>query len=366
MDDDNNYDNIPLQRFLENTIKARPEFELRTMLSLHKSESLKKLARLYRMKRYASAKKSQMVEHLYSALTDSEHIESMLLLSDDDEYSFFEEVVKQEKAEMKASEASSKPYYYYRKLYFLEIYNMSGRISFVVPDTVKDIYFRLCNTSFPETRNCYGAANSFATAFANIYGVVDVDYFTEFINCRLQKKIEDIKLINILEGFIWVRNATYNIFGDLLIHSELDKHTIETEIGDYLVEASNDEVYKIESERDCVPMKPLPPEEILKYTDPNYFEITQAHEDLACFMEEHDPEIKNTPILSIINLRELNKILRQTDDHNYSIPYFDTRKFEADENAMKTMNNLIDGVNKHTRKWSKNGWMPIELEMPPG
>ena len=366
-DDFTDFDRSPVRRLIDSAVRSKPEYELRKMLALHKSESLKKLARTYRMKRYASSKKSEMIDYLCTEVADHDSVESILLHTDDEEYAFFESAAIAGGAVMSAPEAAGKPYSIFRHLYFLDIYYTSGKITFVVPAEIREIYLNLKSTSFPSTRKRYSMINSLATAFVTLYGMVDFDYFIDLCNDLLSVEMDYSKLANILFGFSWIRDICYCLFGPDLIHAKIDEHTVETEIDENVVEASNDEVDRIDTARGTIPMKQLPLEEVLMYSDPGYFEHTPAHDRLIHFLEKHDPETRQFPVLPQYILGKLNEIFMQNDDTAFEdaafdLPFIDTRNFASDSEIMKMYYDLMRDVERHTRKWSLNGWMLAEIE----
>ena len=361
-DDVADFGRTPVGRLISEAVKSRPEFELRKMLSLHKSESLKKLARTYKMKRYASSKKSEMVDYLCTEMADHAFVESFLLHTNDEEYAFFESAAIAGGAEMCESEAAGKPYSLFRHLYFLDIYYTSGRITFVVPEVIREMFLNLKSTSFPSTRKRYNTINLFATAFTSLYGLVDFDFFIDLCNDQLQVKMDYTELANILIEFSWVRKPCYCVFGDLLIHSKIGEHTVETVVDEYMVEESNDEVNRIETARDTIPMKHLPLEEVLMYANPSCFEHTPAHDRLIHFLETHDSELSQYPVLLQYVLSNLNETFMSNDDTDFELPVIDMRKYATDSDTMRIYNDLMRDVERHTRKWSQNGWMIAEIE----
>ena len=366
-DDDDvlDFEYTPAYRLISSAIHSRPEYELRKMLSLHKSDSLKTLARAYKMKKYSSSKKSVMIDYLCTKIANPEFMESILLYMNDEEYAFFESVVLTGKAEMSASEAVATPYHPFRQLYFLEIYYISEKITFVVPEVIREIFTSLSATSFPSTRKRYAMINSLATAFSSLYGVVDFDYFIDVCNKQLQTDMDFVELANILYKFIWVRESPYNVFGPDLIHAQLDEHTINTPIDEDVVEESNDEVDRIDTLRGTIPIRQFPLEEILMYSDPNHFEHTPAHERLISFLEEFDSEMMQIPALQQYVLTKVNETLARNDEAEVDFRAIDTSNFESDKELMKRYGDLIRDVERHTRKWSKNGWTLAEIEALP-
>jgi len=269
---------------------------------------------------------------------------------------------------MSAPEAADKPYSIFRHLYFLDIYYTSGQITFVVPTEIREIYLNHKSTSFPSTRKRYSMINSLATAFVTLYGTVDFDYFTDLCNDLLSVEMGYTELANILIDFSWIRQTSYCLFGPDLIHEKIDEHTVETEIDENVVEASNDEVDRIDTAHGTIPMKQLPLDEVLMYSNPSYFEHTPAHDRLVHFLEKHDPELKQYPALLRLILSKLNEALMQNDDTAFDdtafeLPFVDTRRYESDSETMKMYTDLIRDVELHTRKWSLNGWMLAEIEL---
>ena len=280
----------------------------------------------------------------------------------DEEYAFFESVALVGKAEMHVPEAADKPYSSFRHLYFLDIYHTSGRITFVVPEVIREIYLNLKSTLFPSNRKNYSMIHSFATAFTSLYGVVDFDYFIDLCNDRLQVDMDYTELANILIGFSQKRQTCYSVFGDLLIHSKLDEHTVETVVGEYMVEESNNEVNKIETTREAIPMKQLLLEEVLMYANPHHFEHTPAHDRLIHFLEKHDSELTQYPALLQYVLSKLNETFMQNDDAAFELPGIDMRRHASDNETMEIYSDLMRDVELHTRKWSLNGWMLAEIK----
>ena len=131
-----------------------------------------------------------------------------------------------------------------------------------------------------------------------------------------------------------------------------------------MIEASNDEVNRIETAHDTIPMKQLPLEEVLMYANPSHFEHTPAHDRLIHFLEKHDSELTQYPALLQHILSKLNEAFMQNDDTEVELPGIDMRKYASDDETMKIYNDLMRDVERHTRKWSKNGWMLAEIDSP--
>jgi len=367
-DDDTSDDDYtpytPAKQLIDKAVKSMPEFELREMLSLYKSEPLKDLARTYKMQKYGSAKKIEMINFLCNRLANHEFVESVLLHTNDKEFAFFESAAIDGGIELSVSEAAEKPYGLFKHLYFIEIYYTFKNIIFVVPDVIREIYSNLKNTPFPTTRKRYSMIHSFATSFASLYGVVDFDYFTGLCNERLQTEMDNTELSNILIGFTLMRNPCYCLYGDLLIHSKIDEHTIETDIDEYIVESSNDEVDRIESARGELSMKQLPLEEVLMYSSPGHFEHTPAHDRLIRFLEENNSDYTQYPDVLQYDLGRLNEAFMRNDDIVFKLKGIDLIMYEPDSETIKIYSELMRDVERHTRKWSRNGWMLAEIESP--
>jgi len=358
-DDDDDYDERTRQLRAESN-KSLPAHELREMLSLRTSDYLKRLARKYGTKNYASLRKEKIIDLVFGILSDADFVESVLRLTDDSEFRFFEYVALSDEVTIAINEASEKPYRFFLRLYFMEAYCLAGQVTFVVPDTIKTIYYKLQGTSFPKTRKRYNTINSFANAFSLLYGVTDMEEFVPFCSAQLDSPMEPTALENVMYDFIWKRNVHYLVCVNCLVHKSIDEYTELTELEPDYFEESNEEVSRIESERGSLPRKDLPPEAILKYSDPWYFENRPEHERLMLFIKEINPEIACNEDLIKLILGELSRRLMNTDDHGYDIS-IDLRDHESDEEVMQTLRNLIDDVERHTRKWSKNGWTLAEL-----
>jgi hypothetical protein len=134
------------------------------------------------------------------------------------------------------------------------------------------------------------------------------------------------------------------------------------ELDELLVEESNEELYKLESLRGEIPMKQLSLDELLAYADHEYFENSPAHDELIKFLEKYDQQIMEFPVVRRIILSRLNRKLMRTDDNENTIPDANIYDYESDEDFMQKLRVLVSDVEKHTRKWSKNGWKPVELE----
>ena len=357
------YDDFtPAKQLIDKAVKSMPEFELREMLSLYKSWPLKDLAQTYKMPKYGSAKKTEIIDFLCNRLSNHKFVESVLLHTNDKEFAFFESAAIEGGIKLSVSEAAEKPYNLFKHLYFIEIYYTFKSIIFVVPDVIREIYSNLKNTPFPSTRKRYSMIHSFAASFASLYGAVDFDYFTDLCNDRLQTEMDNTELSNILIGFTLMREPCYCLYGDLLIHSKIDEHTIETDIDEYTVESTNAEIDRIEAMRGALPMKQLPLEEVLMYSNQNYFEHTPAHDRLIRFLEENNSDYTQYPYVLQYDLGRLNEAFMRNDDIVFKFKGIDLIMYEPDSETVKIYSELLRDVERHTRKWSRNGWMLAEIE----
>jgi hypothetical protein len=353
-------------------ILDQPKHKIRDMLAQHKSLSLKDFARRFQIKRSSSMKKEEIITLFVERLLDPALIRAQFIFLSDEEIAFFEQTIAEGELCMTSKAIADCPCRILLIIYAMDLYYCNNRFIFVVPDEIASIYSDLQKTDFPAERAHYCNMNQYATALVSLLGVIEIDHFVEIFNSQNKEKTDCNDIYKVLYDFIerggrnytfWQDDKIVNIefetdITEAMIYEDVDFESDVIEV-DY-TEYNFGVVEQIYESQMNIPLKDFSREELMKYKDLNYYEITPQHEILLEYIKNHASESEFSASAEYI-LDEIHELaLWGADVYEYSILLWHWDLI-SDLNKTNALLALCTDVRDNTRKWGLNGWTASEL-----
>lgn len=328
---------------LENAEHCAPVFSLEEILGFKKVTMLRELGKSYHVKYYSRLSKPELLSNLVVNMQKSELIRELFYTLEDVEWGFFVQAVSTDV--FQSDRVIIDNYEILQIMGIMQSFYFNGKLWFVVPNEVKKIYNELIKTDFLVNRKFYSLINNYAIACVSLYGFISIDDFVELFNSQNSKKTTINDIFRILLKFIYT-DAEYCFWDEYIVDDSFEENDFKD---------VNYFVNTVKGKPRYLPTK----NEVLKYADWNYYEITPQIVALTNYLikkfsldddeaediadEIHELCVAQAKTQEIFDLLEKNSI-----------------HFESMEQAQELLN-LIMEVHNNTRLWANNGHTPNEL-----
>ena len=319
-----------------------PLYSITDILSLKDISSLRKLGSVCRVKYYNKLQKPDLVSNIADKLLRPELLRSCLYCLDEIEWKFFQQAAV--KKLLQTEKAYIDFYHTTQDLGLIQSFYYDGKLLFVVPDEIKAVYKQLCETDFKEEKRFRDILNNYAIAAVSLYGVISKEDFVELFNSQNNRKIDILDVSTILESSIYT-DSEYCFWDEYIVDASFEDDNFSN-VKVLLALRKGKSRYS--------PSK----EELLNYSDPDFYERTSQINALESHLLELIPD--RNEVLDIIDgIHDLTisearfqTVFDLLDSHGVV--------FESTEKVNKTIKYIID-VQNNTRLWSNFGYTPNEL-----
>jgi len=185
-------------------------------------------------------------------------------------------------------------------------------------------------------------------SLTHLYGLVHKDKAAEIFSLQNEKKVDAMVLNAIMEDP--PQDLTYNgvkIYGDYFVHEAI----MESDELDRQLERGRDKSFYIP-----------PREELLRYKDDFYFEVTKQYRALLGYVTEHI--FKGDELAAEMLCEDIQGICQFDFSLQEILEVFNTRGvvFESEKQVDDVLKLIMDLANNN-RVWENNGHTPAELSM---
>lgn len=183
----------------------------------------------------------------------------------------------------------------------------------------------------------------YIVACTNLYGCVSKEKVMEIFNQQTDLDISDFDTVDIfaIEEYDVIDYEEYYVQEDVLIYRDIDK----------LIQSQQNKPYYVPNQ-----------EELLRYVDMDYFEITKEYKNLENYLKE-SYEMDNPDELDDIMLDIYFEIL-ETDSPTTIIKLYEKMNFEIpDEQVFNELVELTFQLYNNTKRQDNNGYSPTELRI---
>ncbi|MNW43291.1 hypothetical protein D3C74_204870 [compost metagenome] len=300
------------------------------------------LASVYNISGRSKMKKEELIAAVQAGMEDSETLQAAFLNSRPKEWELFGSLLD---GSYQPSNATPFGYYYYfldRGLLFTFFEN--NQLYLVIPDEVKSAIRKLDQPSFRKALQRSHQLYNYLMSAINLYGIIAPAKLVEIINAQNGgESISEEELLQQLDSFLQRTDQYFELRKGYIASLDMEDKEFE------------DLVDKVQGKPNFVPDQ----QELFKYADHDYFEITPQLTALREFITKEfrlDPESAEYLVddiqLSCSMEASLQDLLYEFERRDLD--------FTSQQQAQQTVA-LITDVYDHTRMWSNAGHTLDEL-----
>ncbi len=327
---------------IEEAAHTAPLHSLTDILALKNVTALRKLGKPLHVKNYSKLPKPLLAAAIAEIVQQVKVLREFLYVADEKEWTFFQKVAA--KKHLQTDKIYISYYGTCQSLGLLQSFYFQDKLYFVVPDEIKAAYRELVKTGFPEEKRFSDLLHNYAVAAVSLYGAISQDDFVALFNSQNARKTSIDEIYPILLSHVFT-DVGYCFWKEYIVGSGFEEDDFR-------------EVPRLLADRKGKPRYTPSREELLKYADWDYYEMTPPLTALKARLSEmiSDPE-KVMDLLDEIHEMCAAEVKMQE--------YFDLLDeagvvFDNMEQANAVIQLIID-VKNNTRLWSNYGHTPREL-----
>ncbi len=317
--------------------------DLREYLNSLNKEDLKDKARYYYIVGYGNMKKNELVNAIYDNMTNIDKLSLIVKRLFNIEYSFLRKLMNNN-GTIVTSNISRKEYSILENMGILYIYRKDNKFYISLRKEVYALFKNIDINSYKKLVDSNTKMYELLKAMTELYGVVHIDDLYVMYD-RYYGDASDAMDAMLFDAREYVISYVY---------IDEDLHFINSMLCDDYFE---DLVCKIASRQNEIKRKPIKLEELLKYSQDDYYEEDSYRLELKkylkkCGMDSDVVDIVIYDIISTFNLEEkIDEVFTILEEYDLEL-----RMEQAEMLVWKLML-----VHNNTRLWMNNGWTPAEM-----
>ncbi len=328
---------------IENAIKGEMKTSLAEILQILTKERLYSLASAYDISGRSKLKKQELADKFFSFITDPGRLEETLLIAEPTEWEIFVKLYK--RPFIQDHSIAYGRYAFLMERGLIYSFYIEDEVYFVIPDEIKQAYNSIDQKLFVKTRERYQIVRQYILAMTNLYGAFKADMLVEVFNKQNQTKI-DIGEFLIIYLHLARRDEQFYLHGDYII-------------SDYFLYDAMDEFEELLDDIKGKPYYIPEKNELLKFADDNYFEMTPQLTALKKFILNELCTDRQLVDYLIDDIQLACSMEAPIEEVMYE---FERRGIGfKDRNQIKRFVPLIMDVYNHTRTWANCGHTPAEM-----
>jgi len=333
-----------------NVLKAyetAPSSGLREILSSLQTKELMLIATELSFN-YEKVDKDFLINEFLKIMQDKDRIENAMMLVEHNELEIFNELLQ--KDNIQNNFLAFRDTGYLQEKYIIFSFYSDGKIYFLIPDEIKEIYSKIDNLVFNKKYERYKTIHQYLTICLNLYGVLKKKKFVEIFNHYNEEKLNQKEFKELLDD-IMSRQQPFFMEEDFIASDYYGGDNFE-EL-DFLLGDSNGISYY------------LPPKDkFLKYEDYGYYEITPQLQRLKDYIIKNMCRDDNT-VNDLIDDIELACSLEES--FQSIIDELGRHKvvFSSDS-QLYDIGPLVIDVYNNTRTWQNRGHTHYEAQLITG
>lgn len=302
---------------------------------------LRQLAATYDIKYASKLRKEDLIRAVRASLLERKRLEEVLYIVKPEEWKLFQKAAR---APYRSKNTEQEPYKVLQGLGYLQAFQDRGRLIYVVPEEVRQLYQGLLSDGFRAHKEHSDLVHAYASAAINLYGVIRQDDLIAIFNSQNGKKLTEEDLFSILIRHIALEQG-YVLWEEYLVSDAFEKNDYR-DVPDLLAQIGDKPRY--------IPGKA----EFLKYADPDYYEPTP----FAALMERYlleDAGLCREVVAELMSELHYAIILESGVKDLFGLLYEYQVPIETDD--LQLIADLLSGIKNNTRIWSNNGHTPNEI-----
>lgn len=306
-------------------------------------DRLSKIAAIYEVTGRSKMKKGELATELCKHILDTNKLAEIFVSLDKEQEELIENLIAND-----FIESTNMPVNVYLNLYgngiLFTYINKDEQIFMAMPKEVKDAISKIDKKALDKERNRYRLVEQYILAFSNLYGVYEESTLLEVFNNQNEEKLTSEEFYSLLNKFM-EKSGLVQVHNGKFVHEALLEGVGLEEL-----------IAEVEGKEYYVPAK----EELLKYADEVYIEMTPDHINLKQYLLNlfnNDEEVAQGLFEDLC--------LALTDDSlsvEDAIFELEQRDVEIkDRKQLQEYVGAISLVNNNTRKWANRGFTPVEM-----
>lgn len=338
----------PDERFnLENAANTPIVKNLKGLLETLTVSDLKNIGGLLHVNRLSKVPKKELVKIIYSAITNKDKLTDLIERFIDKEFNLLKDLMYN-KGTIQDNNISMEVYHFLYMTGLVFLFRRENKFYISMTDDVysviKKIDLRKIQKIVDENTKVYNLVRS----MVELYGVFSYSYLDYYYSLYYGNG-EELDAPN--NALLFCERAD-NID---IIHTEHNMYFVHKILQHRDLEPLLDEIV---SRQETIKRKPIKLEELIKYSDYNYYEQTESKSKFKKYLKK-----KNIPsdIIEVI-IKIMSDMYRLGNKYvGASIEMLQDYGVEVTEqNAQEILNYLMEIYN-NSRIWLNNGWTPIEM-----
>lgn len=331
---------------INHAIKGSVETRLKDILARLNKDRLNFIAANCALTGRSKLKKQELADALCERIADGNQVRMAFLTAEEQEWELVCRLLEAPYIQDNAVFADAYLFLMDKGLVFS--FMERDRLFFVMPEEVKAAYKGLDPKSFREERSRTQLVLRYIEAAANLYGICPVSKVIEIINDQNGGGLTE-EQFNRIRSSVSDKRLTWDIQQGFLYSEGLDGESL----GDYeaFLESVSDKPYYIP-----------PKEELLRYAEMDYFEMTPQLKALKSYImgQLGEGERMADAIVDDIQLA-----CSTEEPLDVIMEAFEDRKIRLSKKQLTDMMPLMVDVRHTTRMWSNRGFTPAELSPKP-
>jgi hypothetical protein len=327
---------------IEHAAHTEPVYSLAEILTLKNVTELREFAKTLQVKNYSKLRKPELICSIAKIMQNLDILRDCLYTVNEIEWDFFQEAAARKY--LQTDKVYFNTYHVLQKMGLLQSFYHDDKLFYVVPDKIKAAYKELAKTDFPEDKRFRDLINDYAIAAVSLYGVISQDDFVELFNSQNVRQTSVDEVFPLLLNNIYA-DVGYCLWDEYIVDDEFEEEDFAA-------------VPWVLAERKEKPPYTPSREELLKYSDWDYYELTPQLIALKSCLSEliADPDEVEDLLYEIHDMSVAGVRIQE---------YFDLLDsagivFDGLKQAKKMMLLIVD-VQNNTRQWTNYGHTPNEL-----
>ncbi len=338
----------PEEKFnLENAANTPIIKDLKGLLETLTVKDLKNIGNLLYVNRLSNKPKKEIVKVIYNALTNKENLVDLIERFIDKEFNLLNDLMKN-KGTIQDNNISVEVYHFLYITGLVFIFRRDNKFYISMTDdvykTIKKIDLKRISKIIDENTKVYNLVKS----MVELYGIVPYSCLDYYYSLYYGNGNE----LDIPNNALLFCDRVDNL---VTLHVEHDMYFVHKILYHRNLEQVFDDIVERQKK---IKRKPIELEELLKYSNYNYYEDTKAKNKFKRYLRKN-----NIPsdIIEII-IKIISDMYRLGNAYiGVSIEMLQDYGVEITEkNSQEILNYLIEIYN-NSRIWINNGWTPIEM-----
>ncbi|REE81546.1 SEC-C motif-containing protein [Paenibacillus taihuensis] len=335
-----------LQLNVANAIKGPAVTSLKDILAEITKDRLNFIASNCALAGRSKLKKQELADALYERITNPAFVRSAFIAAEPKEWELINALMSV--PYIQENEIMPDAYLFLMDKGLVFSFLEQDELFIVMPKEVKAAYKKLDRRSFEEERSVSQLVLRYIEAAANLYGICPVEKLIAIINEQNNISLTEGEF-NAIRLSVSDKMLYWDIQSGLILHEALEGEGLE----DYqeFLESVKDKPYYMP-----------PKEELLRYAELDYFEMTPQLEALKSHIVE---KLGRTERQAEALMDDIQLACAMEEPLAVIMEEFEIRKIRLNKKQLEELMPIIIAVNNTTRMWSNRGFTPDELSPKP-